>query len=314
MLTKCFPTSPDAAEDPVRDLANEPVEERPSRDWSSHNTVYQTQLSKERGSFGSPPQRERKQHRFKEDMELKQGVSLLLTELEVRVVSPVEVQELSSTRGEALQTLTISPQTKELSEVQLSDRPLLVLFRKDETVKEAYRRLHSLLESKPVPKPRIKSSLHSGQKSSLVEALGRGMETGDRVLILQHNTEIKTTPEVQQTSVNTTLKSSGPASSVDSQSNQSQRKNSEDIRRSTYRRLDSLEETIRELENTLIEISGHPAAEQLYSETTTKCSPVQMTGSPTSETNKPPVPPKPSSLSSASIQVHFSHLLCRFLL
>ncbi|XP_027140826.1 SRC kinase signaling inhibitor 1 isoform X2 [Larimichthys crocea] len=302
VLTKCFPTSPDAAEDPVRDLANEPVEERPSRDWSSHNTVYQTQLSKERGSFGSPPQRERKQHRFKEDMELKQGVSLLLTELEVRVVSPVEVQELSSTRGGALQTLTISPQTKELSEVQLSDRPLLVLFREDETVKEAYRRLHSLLESKPVPKPRIKSSLHSGQKSSLVEALGRGMETGDRVLILQHNTEIKTNSEVQQTSVNTTLKSSGPASSVDSQSNQSQRKNSEDIRRSTYRRLDSLEETIRELENTLIEISGHPAAEQLYSETTTKCSPVQMTGSPTSETNKPPVPPKPSSLSSASIQ------------
>lgn len=313
VLTECLPASPTASEDPVRDVAYDPVEESPSRDWTGHYTVYQSQISKERDSFGSPPQQQ--QHCFKEDMELKQEIVLLLTELEVRVVSPLESQELSRITGEALQILTITPQTKEVSDVQLSDRPLLVLLREEKTVREAYRLLHSLLESsKPVPKPRIKSSSHPGQQNSLMEALRRGIETGDRVLTLQHNTEIKTIPELQQNSANTSLKSSVSARSVDSLANQSQRKTRDDIRRSTYRRLDSLEETIRELENTLIEISGHPTAEQLYTERTTKGTPVQMTGSPTSETKKPPVPPKPSALSAASIQVHCLYLLCRFLL
>ncbi|XP_051243127.1 SRC kinase signaling inhibitor 1 isoform X6 [Dicentrarchus labrax] len=281
VLTECLPASPTASEDPVRDLADDPVEESPSRDWTGHYTVYQTQISKERGAFESPSQRE--QSCFKEDRELKQEVSLLLTDLDVMVVSPIEAQEFSRTTGQALHTLTISPQTKEISEVQLSVRPLLVLLKEEEAVREAYRRLHSLLElSKPVPKPRIKSSPHSGPQSSLMEALRRGIETGDKVLTLQHNTGTKTIPEVQK--------------------NLSQKKTREDIRHSTYRRLDSLEETIRELENTLIEISGHPTAEQLYTETTTKSPPVQMTGSPTSETKKPPVPPKPCSLSPASIQ------------
>ncbi|XP_076608446.1 SRC kinase signaling inhibitor 1-like isoform X8 [Chaetodon auriga] len=301
VLTECLPASPAASEDPVRDFANDPGDESPSQGWTGHYAVYQTQISKERDSLGSPPQRE--QCHDKEDAELKQRVALLLTELEVRVVSPAEAQEFSWTAGEALHTLSISPQTKEISEVQLSDRPLLVLLREEETVREAYRRLHSLLESsKPMPKPRIKSSLCSVQQSSLVEALRRGIETGDRVLTLQPSTEIKTISEVQQNSVNTTIKSSGSASSFDSLSNQSQRKTREDIRHSTYRRLDSLEETIRELENTLIEISGHPAADPLYTETTTKSTPVQMTDSPTSEKKKPSVPPKPSSLSQASIQ------------
>lgn len=224
-------------------------------------------------------------------MELKEEVALLLTELEVRVLSPFEAQELSRATGDALQTLTISSQTNEVPEVQLSRRPLLVLLREEKTVRDAYRLLHSLLESsKPLPKPRIKSSLHSGQQSSLAEALRRGIETGDRVLTLQYNTDINP-PEVQQRSVN-----SGSAVSVD---NKSQRETGEDVRRSTYRRLDSLEETIRELENTLIEISGHPTAERLYTETPTTSCP-----SPTSETKKPPVPPKPPSFSPASIQVH----------
>lgn len=315
VLTECLPASPTALEDPVRDLANDPAEESPSRDLTGHYTVYQTQISKERDSSGSPPQRERDQRCFKEDIKLKQEIALLVTELEVRVVSPAEAQELSRTIGEALQTLTISKQTKEVSEVQLSGRPLLVLLREEKNVREAYMLLHSLLESsKPVPKPRLKSSLHLGQQSSLVEALRRGIETGDRVLTLHRNTEIKTLLQVQQNSANANLKPSGSASSVDSPSNQSQRKTREDIRRSTYMRLDSLEETIRELENTLIEISGHPTAEQLYTETTTKITPLQMSGSLTSETKKPPVPPKPSSLSPTSIQVHCLHLLCRFLL
>lgn len=309
VLTECLPASPTASEDPVRDSANDPVEESPSRDWTGHHTVYQTKFSKERDSFGSPPQQE--QHCFKDDIELKQEVALLLTELEVRVVSPVEARELCRTIGEALQILIISPQTSEVPEVQLTGRPLLVLLREEKTVRDAYRLLYSLLESsKPVPKPRIKSSLYSGQQSFLVEALRRGIESGDRVLTLKHNTEIKI-PEVQQKSINITPKSSGSCSSMDSLSSQSQRK-TKAIRCSTYRRLDSLEETIRELENTLIEICGHPTAEQLYTETITKSTPVQMRGSPTSETKKPPVPPKPSSFSPALIQVHCSHLLCRF--
>ncbi|XP_029293435.1 LOW QUALITY PROTEIN: SRC kinase signaling inhibitor 1 [Cottoperca gobio] len=300
VLTECFRSSHTASEDPVRHSANDPVEESPSQDWTGQRSVYQTTLSKEKDSFGSPPQRE--QCGFKEDLVLKQEVALLLTELEVRVVSPGEAQELSRIIGEALQTLNISQQTNPVPEVQLSDRPLLVLLREESTVRDAYRLLHSLLvSSKPVPKPRMKSSLCLGQQSSLVEALRRGIETGDRVLTLQHNTEVKI-HEARQKSVNITLKSSGSASSVDSRSNQSQRKTREDIRHSTYRRLDSLEETIRELENTLIEISGPATAEQLYTETTPNSPPVQMTGSPTSETQKPPVPPKPSSFSAASIQ------------
>ncbi|TDH03131.1 hypothetical protein EPR50_G00159870 [Perca flavescens] len=295
VLTECLPASPTALEDPVRDSANDPVEESPSRDWTGHHWS-----PKERDSFGSPPQQE--QHCFKDDIELKQEVALLLTELEVSVVSPVEAQELCRTIGEALQILIISPQTSEVPEVQLTGRPLLVLLREEKTVRDAYRLLYSLLESsKPVPKPRIKSSLYSDQQSFLVEALRRGIESGDRVLTLKHNTEIMI-PEVQQKSINITPKSSGSCSSMDSLSSQSQRK-TKAIRCSTYRRLDSLEETIRELENTLIEICGHSNAEQLYTETTiTKSTPVQMTGSPTSETKKPPVPPKPSSFSPASIQ------------
>ncbi|XP_044187761.1 SRC kinase signaling inhibitor 1 isoform X3 [Thunnus albacares] len=292
VLTECLPVSPTASEDPVRDTANDSVEESPSHDWTG------------RDSFGGPPQRElRSQHCFEEDIELKEELALLLTELEVRVLSLLEAQELSRTMGGILQTLTISPHTKEVSDVQLSDRPLLVFFREEKTVREAYRLLYSLLElSKPVPKPRMKSSLHLGQQSSLVKVLRRGIETGERILTLQHNTEIKMTPEVQQSSVNTTPESSGSTHSVDSQAEQSQRKAREDVRHSTYRRLNSLEETIRELENTLIEIGGHPTSEQFYTETISKSSPVQMTGSPTSETKKPPVPPKPSSVSPASIQ------------
>ncbi|XP_069004811.1 sickle tail protein-like [Embiotoca jacksoni] len=231
----------------------------------------------------------------------------------MRVVSPLEAQELRRTAGEVLQTLIISPQTKEVSEVQLSERPVLVLFREEKTVREAYKLLYSFLESsKPVPKPRLKSSHHPGLQGSLLEALRRGMETGDYMLTLEHTDEVKMTPEAQQSLVNRTPESSGSTSCVDSLA--SRRRASQDVRRSTYRRLDSLEETIRELENTLIEIGGHPTTEELYTETTTMSTPVRTTGSPTSETKKPPVPPKPTSLSTASTQVQCFHLLCRLLL
>ncbi|CAB1416954.1 unnamed protein product [Pleuronectes platessa] len=175
---------------------------------------------------------------------------------------------------------------KEVSEVPLGERPLLVLFTEEQTVREAYTLLYSLLEStKPVPKPRVKSSLGSVRQSSLAEALKRGMETGNRRLTL-HNTETEMIPEVQPGLVNSSLESNSAS--------YSRTRTTEEVRRSTYKRLDSLEETIRELENTLIEFGGHPSAEQLYAETT----PAQTT----SETKRPPVPPKPTSLNAASTQ------------
>uniref|UniRef100_A0A673X6U6 SRC kinase signaling inhibitor 1 n=1 Tax=Salmo trutta TaxID=8032 RepID=A0A673X6U6_SALTR len=77
-------------------------------------------------------------------------------------------------------------------------------------------------------------------------------------------------------------------------------KQGEDIRSSTYSRLDSLDETIRELENTLLELSGHPTTVHLSPRTLptdTALSdgpdPAQTPGTSTSETKKPPVPPKP---------------------
>ena len=160
--------SPTGSEDPVRDLANSSVDESRSRDVIGH--LYEAQLSKDRGSS--------RQQELKRDTELKQ-LALLLMELEVRALSSLEAQELSTTTGKVIRTLTISPQTKEVSEVQLGERPVLVLFTEEQTVREAYTLLYSLLEStKPVPKPRVRSSLGSGRQSSLVEALKRGMETG----------------------------------------------------------------------------------------------------------------------------------------
>lgn len=86
----------------------------------------------------------------------------------------------------------------------------------------------------------------------------------------------------------------------------------EDIRTKTYRRLDSLEETIRELENTLMEIGAHPSSGPLSpvtplaekpsdSSTQSNLSPAESTG----ENKRPPVPPKPS-VRPPYIQVHHS--------
>ncbi|XP_067332071.1 SRC kinase signaling inhibitor 1 isoform X3 [Channa argus] len=289
VLTECLSATLTGSEDPVRDLAQDSVEESPSHDRIGRRMVYKIEISENLSE--SSPQREQEHPCFKQEMDLKKELALLLTELEVRVMSSNEAQLLSRTAGDALQTMTIFRETTELSQAQLSDRPLLVHFEKTETVREAYRLLHSLLESsKPVPKPRTKSCPHMGQQGSLLEALRRGIESGDRIIRLQHHTEA-------QNSNNSTLVPSGSASCVISRA-----RAREDVRHSTYRRLDSLDETIRELENTLIEISGHPTAEELYTEATIKSTPAQMSDSPTSESKKPPVPPKPSSLGPASIQ------------
>lgn len=101
------------------------------------------------------------------------------------------------------------------------------------------------------------------------------------------------------------------ALTYDSVSIKKQRRTSEAIRHTTYKRLESLEETILELEKTLIEISIHPTAEQLHTDATSKSSTVQKSDGQTSGTKKPAVPAKPSSLSSASVQVHDLHILRR---
>uniref|UniRef100_A0A3B4FPJ5 SRC kinase signaling inhibitor 1 n=1 Tax=Pundamilia nyererei TaxID=303518 RepID=A0A3B4FPJ5_9CICH len=286
VLTDCCPASLTNSEDPVRDLGNDLVEGTQSQDWTGHHSVGKTIISrgKHSGGFESPPQREQCS-----DSEFKQEVALLVTDLDMRVVSPLEAQELSETKGDVLHTLIISPQTKELSETQLSHRPLLVLFRVQKTVKEAYELLYSLVASFE-----LKFSHAPDQQMSLAEALRSGIETGASMLTFHHKPEIRLMPELS--SVSSTLNSNGSTRSADTQ-----RRMTEDVRRTTYKRLDSLEETIRELENTLIEISGHATREQLYSQTIINSSPVPTTGSPT-EVKKPPLPPKPSASSPSSIQ------------
>eukprot|EP00063_Salmo_salar_P073730 XP_014048565.1 PREDICTED: SRC kinase signaling inhibitor 1-like isoform X5 [Salmo salar] len=267
-----------------------------------------------------------------EETEEREELSLALTELEVTVMSPSETQKLSRTWGEALQTLTIPPQPSEGStETRLCGAPLLVLFRETVTVREAYRKLQLLLgreedtgSSKVVPKPRAGSShsslssspstlgsritLSPEQQDSLREALRRGVETGARNLTLHHSTGTKsilaTLPEPSQDSAEAAVKPKGSAGCEESQAREEQGlnpwKQGEDIRSSTYSRLDSLDETIRELENTLLELSGHPTTVHLFPRTLptdTALSdgpdPAQMPGTSTSETKKPPVPPKP---------------------
>lgn len=231
--------------------------------------------------YGGQTASARQQEQLFLDQDCQQKVALLLTELEIRVLSPQEVQGLRTT-GRVLQTLTISPQTKEVSEAQLAERPLLVLFKSEMNVREAYKLLYSLLGlSKPVPKPRIKSSQQPSQQNYLTDALRRGMETGDGMLMVQHTAEIQMQPIASE-----------PCGS----SAHSPRGKSRDVRLSTYKRLDSLEETIRELENTLIEISGYPEPNLLYVESTNDRVSSQTPDHPTADTKKPPVPPKPSSI------------------
>lgn len=284
MLTECPPAS---SEDPARDLTSEAGKLRPQLDGGGQNTVHQPRVSTGRGSFDSSLSRPG-QIGFKETGGSKGKLALLLTDFEVRAVPLPEAQELCRTAGEALQTLTVSAQTEKFPEIQLSRRPAVVQLQEEQTVGEAYGLLLSLLEpSGPVPKPRRGSCSGSGgQRRSLVEALRSGTETGERVLKLQSNTEPSKT--------NGAAKSGG---SCDSEESPYWRKSGENVRGSAYKRLDSLEETIRELEKTLMEIGGHPTVEQLYVET--PAPPLMTTRGP----GKPPVPPKPSSLSPVFVQV-----------
>ncbi|RVE69750.1 hypothetical protein OJAV_G00081020 [Oryzias javanicus] len=273
VLTECLP-SPTTSENPVRDLAKTHAEKSSPPDGKSHHKIHNISTRcYERQTVYARQQ----EQRFL-DQDCKRKVALLLTELEIRVLSPQEVQELRTTGG-VLQTLTVSPQTKEVSEAQLAERPLLVLFKSEMNVREAYKLLYSLLGlSKPVPKPRIKSSQQPTQQNYLIDALRRGMESGKGMLMFQHTADIQTASESCGSSAHS------PAGM------------SRDVRLSTYKRLDSLEETIRELENTLIEISGFPNPELLYVDSTTDRVSSQRPERLTADTKRPPVPPKPPSI------------------
>ncbi|XP_071262172.1 SRC kinase signaling inhibitor 1-like isoform X2 [Salvelinus alpinus] len=347
VLTEYVSVSLSPSEGFVRDLTQDhqmsPTVDQSQSQTAPPQTVPQIQeVSKGKDPVSQPQRKPSRRGELRilesfekeEEREEREELSLVLTELEVMVMSPSETQKLSRTWGEALQTLTIPPQPSEGStETRLCGAPLLVLFRETVTVREAYRKLQLLLgreedtgSSKVDPKTRAGSS-HSSlssslstlgsritlapeQQDSLREALRRGVETGARKLTLPHSTGTKsilaTLPEPSQDSAEAAVKPKGSAGCKESQAREEQGlnpwKQGEDIRSSTYSRLDSLDETIRELENTLLELSGHPTTVHLSNRTlptdtalSEAPDPAQTPGTTTPETKKPPVPPKPKT-------------------
>ncbi|XP_048052351.1 SRC kinase signaling inhibitor 1-like isoform X18 [Megalobrama amblycephala] len=95
----------------------------------------------------------------------------------------------------------------------------------------------------------------------------------------------------------------------------------EDICHSTYRRLDSLEETIRELELSLMEFSTDPHTGNIFpASAQTQSSSTQRSGSTRhtdqnpgdrGETNRPIVPPKPSCISTSTAKTSGGKALSR---
>ncbi|KAK9977911.1 hypothetical protein ABG768_019691 [Culter alburnus] len=95
----------------------------------------------------------------------------------------------------------------------------------------------------------------------------------------------------------------------------------EDICHSTYRRLDSLEETIRELELSLMEFSTDPHTGNMFpASAQTQSSSTQRSGSTRhtdqnpgdrGETNRPIVPPKPSCISTSAAKTSGGKALSR---
>ncbi|XP_067088840.1 SRC kinase signaling inhibitor 1 [Osmerus mordax] len=334
VLTECSSVPTPASEGSVRDQTQGPSPVSHTPGETGPHMVSQTQPSQERVPVGQPrkaaPLRELKiQESFEEVGEKREELSLVLTELDVRAMSPSEAQGLGRVVGEALRTLTLPLEERKAEEnldVSLSESPILVLFREAVTVREAYSQLHTLLETpRPVPKPRAGSCpsglsrvssppnprlcLPPDQQESLGEALRRGMDTGGRALTLSPSRVAVETliDQSQQSPAAAPLRSNGSAGTEAGLARASQRARGEDIRSSTYRRLDSLEETIRELEITLLEISGYPSTQLLHPQNPSSdapqgedSAPGQTPSAPASEHRKPPVPPKPSSFAPAT--------------
>ncbi|KAJ8414427.1 hypothetical protein AAFF_G00052970 [Aldrovandia affinis] len=244
----------------------------------------------------------------------------------------------------------------------LSAAPLILLFREPMQVKEAYRHLEALLEEEeeegalhmegqsggPVPKPRTartqsssrslgpRVQLPSLQLGSLKEALRQGLQTGCTTLQLSISEERHSGVSARGESgrkpnfVHPGVCASTPNGSSPPQQSRAVGERARgvlagDICSSTYRRLDSLEETIRELESTLKEISGHPSADYLFPRdvlgqpgadgSREPWDSARITGGPvplprtadSQAKRKPPVPPKPSAIPSTLTKVHLPY-------
>ncbi|KAJ8364625.1 hypothetical protein SKAU_G00134560 [Synaphobranchus kaupii] len=213
---------------------------------------------------------------------------------------------------------------------------------------------HQSQRGRPVPRPRttrvqgisrragLRIQLPKGQLLALREALRQGLQTGHKTLQLFVNAERDTRastnkagdyrsnfprPGVSASTPN------GPARPQQSQGAGAELKGAPagDVRSSAFQRLDSLEETIRVLENTLQEISAHPSAGYLFPRDFLRqlgtdsraepCSAGQVAAgqippprTADSETacsiakKKPPVPPKPSSIPAHLTKVHLPYM------
>ncbi|KAJ8254240.1 hypothetical protein COCON_G00208520 [Conger conger] len=207
-----------------------------------------------------------------------EGLGLLVTDRDVRVLSGPEAQTVVRERGDEVQTMTLPVQTPDESRTfhgipDLSRTPLVLLFREAVRVSEAYRLLLALLETGREAEP---AQSPSGTRpprrelGPLKQAVRLGVRTGRRTL------------EVPLAEPGDHLPEPGVPEPNRARAGQFTSSQGEDIRSSTYRRLGSLEETIRELETALQEFGVHPTAPS--------DAPVST---PAPSKTRPPVPPKP---------------------
>ncbi|KAL4660526.1 SRC kinase signaling inhibitor 1-like, partial [Arapaima gigas] len=306
-------------------------------------------------------------------------LALVLTHKELRVVSKAEAQVFTNQHGQQLETLTLPVQSQTLSEFSshgkcicrpcLSSAPLVLFFREQMQVKEAYRHLEALLEEddsycgnrgvddeagpltvagKPIPKPRLGRSVDTYKKDTqpriklprsqlyaLKAALSWGLQTGQRTLKLSFHPENDpciTTDGTKRTMLKTytgacesKLVGSVSLQQHSATGSQPGEDGEQKLCSHTYQRLDSLEETIRELESTIQDISCQPSiglhlrkfsltpesrteSKKLKKHTSTLEQSEGNTGSQTTSLifkKKPSVPPKPFGIPPQMIQVLF---------
>ncbi|KAJ8365996.1 hypothetical protein SKAU_G00148270 [Synaphobranchus kaupii] len=240
-----------------------------------------------------------------------EGLVLLLTDREVRALSRTEAQSILREGGEEVQTMTLPVRTpddagrfRSLCVSDLSCAPLALFFREPLTVSEAYSLLLALLEMVPEPgppepvdsagqqspsqgaaesAPRVR--VPRGDLGQLKEAVKLGVRTGRTTL------EVPLRAGMEGTAADPGQTRELPVSEPNqAEAGHLRRSTGEDIRSSTYRRLRSLEDTIRELEDALQEFGVQPSL------------PGDAPGpatTPSPNKPRPPVPPKPKPKPSA---------------
>ncbi|XP_048847714.1 SRC kinase signaling inhibitor 1 isoform X8 [Brienomyrus brachyistius] len=242
----------------------------------------------------------------------KEELALVVTDRQLKVSPRNEAQELIRKNKQPLRIMSI-PTHKPGGPCEiyylrdnpsgpfLSSAPLFVLFKEPLEVKEAYRCLEALLDEEGEAETVGSESVSSGSKIKLPrkqlailrKATRQGAETRCRTLSLCPDIET----QVGGTCKNVERTSDRLAAPVESQPKATLLHGSqaEDIRSSTYRRLDSLEETIRQLETTLQEIGAHPACSFLE-QGTDEIATVAFETSHSPDKKKPPIPPKPTGV------------------